>query len=79
MFHVMKKHNLFCIIFLKFHFRNLVELRKTWPLLLHYNRRRILPIFRVNYFKKFMATFRLNLVKKNDVTLPYNDVMNSDL
>ena len=36
------------------------------------NRRRILPIFTVNYLKKFMTNFQLNLVKKNYLILPQN-------
>ena len=59
----------FYIAFLKFHFRDFIKLRKTRPLFLHPNRRRILPIFTVNYPKNCMNNLRLNSVKKNDVKL----------
>ena len=58
---------LFYIIFLKSHFRNFIQLRKTWPLFSHPNR---WTDFMVNHIEFFMTTSRLNLVKKNDVTLP---------
>ena len=56
------------IIFLKFHLKFFIQLQKTWPFILHPNRR-ILSIFTISHLKFFITNFRLNLVKNNDVTL----------
>ena len=52
---VMKKQFFCNVIFLKFYFKNFIQLRKTHA---------------VNYLKKFITNF-ITLVKKNDVILPY--------
>ena len=66
-----RRYILFWIIFIKFHSKNFIQLRKTWLLLLHHNNRRVLPISMANHWKIFMSNFRIKWVEKNDVTLPW--------
>ena len=61
----------FWIIFVKFHSKNFIWLRKMWRLFLHPNNRRVLPISTANNWKIFMSNFRINWVKKNDVKLSW--------